>query len=112
MKAMIFLSRRDDLSRAAFQAWWLDEHRPLAEALPGLIEHRFNLLPEGAPFDAIVEQWFASREAAESCYATPQGRAVSADSARRLKGRLRILVEEHAFPRMGRVDSVSSAAEK
>lgn len=97
MKAMIFLTRRDGLSRADFQRWWLEAHRPLAEALPGLTEHRFNLLPEGAPFDAVVEQWFASREAAETCYASPEGQAVSADSGRQVKARVRVLVEEHAF---------------
>lgn len=97
MKALIFLTRRPGLSREAFAAWWLDEHRPLAERLPGLLRHALNLLPEGAPYDAVVEQWFESRAAAEQCYQTEVGQAVVADSQRMVGDRVRLLVEEHAF---------------
>ena len=35
-KAMILLSRREDLTPVDFRRWWLEEHRPLALQLPGL----------------------------------------------------------------------------
>lgn len=97
MKAIIFLSRNEALTHQEFATWWLDEHRPLAGRLPGLLHHAFNLLPEGGPFDAVVEQWFASSEAAEACYRSPEGVAVVADSSRRVRHRVRVLVEEHRF---------------
>lgn len=85
------------MSREAFAAWWLGPHRALAEKLPGLRRHAFNLLPEGGPFDAVVEQWFASADELTGAYATPAGQAVAADSAQHISARHRTLVEEHAF---------------
>lgn len=97
VKMMIFLSRAEGLDRSAFAAWWLDRHRPLAESLPGLERHSFNLLPEGAPFDAVVEQWFATKEAAQACYESPEGRAVTQDSAAHVSFRTRVEADEHSF---------------
>lgn len=94
---MIFLTRRQDMSREAFADWWLGPHRVLAEKLPGLRRHAFNLLPDGAPYDAVVEQWFASVEDLSGAYATPAGQAVAADSAQHVASRHRTLVEEHTF---------------
>ena len=96
-KMMIFLTRRETMTRAAFARWWLQQHRPLAERLPGLERHSFNLLPEGAMFDAVVEQWFASEADAIACYDTPEGRAVAADSLAHVASRVRLAVEEWAF---------------
>ncbi len=98
---MIFLTRRDGLSREDFRAWWLGPHRALAENLPGLQRHCFNLLPEGAPHDAVVEQWFASLDDMNGAYQTAEGQAVAADSAAHVKARHRTIVEEHAFAVQG-----------
>lgn len=97
-KAVIFLTRRDGLTREAFRDWWLTGHRAMAEKLPGLVRHCFNLLPEDAPYDAVVEQWFESADAMNGAYATDIGRAVAADSGAHVKARIRILVEEFDFP--------------
>ena len=96
VKAMIFLKRRDGLSLDEFRLWWLDVHRPLAEKLPGLRRHAFNLLADG-PCDAVVEQWFDSEDAMRSSYDTAAGRAVFADSQAHVRDRERVLVEEHVF---------------
>jgi uncharacterized protein (TIGR02118 family) len=96
-KMMIFLKRRADLSQASFARWWLDRHRPMAERLPGLRRHSFNLLPDGSPFDAVVEQWFDSLEAAETAYAGVTGGEVAADSLAHVSDRLRVGVEAHDF---------------
>lgn len=96
-KAIIFLTRRSDLSIDEFRSWWLGRHRVLAEALPGLRRHTFNLLPSGAPCDAVVEQWFDSAQALEDAYRTPQGRLVAEDSAAHVGSRTRCVVQEFAF---------------
>jgi uncharacterized protein (TIGR02118 family) len=109
MKTMIFLRRRSDMSRAAFLEWWLQHHRGLAERLPGLRRHSFNLLPAEAPFDAVVEQWFDSAEAARSAYLGEIGRAVAADSLEHVSERMRLEVEEHDFPLVEPLDTATSA---
>lgn len=97
-KAMIFLQRRPDVSRDAFTRWWIDEHRALAERLPGLRRHTFNLLPEGAPFDTVVEQWFSSAAALDDAYLSEPGHLVAADTAANVARRQRHIVVEHSFP--------------
>ena len=97
VKMMIFLKRRADLSHASFARWWLDRHRPMAERLPGLRRHSFNLLPEGSPYDAVVEQWFDTEDAAASAYAGATGRDVAADSLAHVSDRLRVSVEAHDY---------------
>lgn len=96
-KAMIFLTRRDGLTREAFLDWWLTQHRAMAERLPGLRRHTFNLLAEDAPYDAVVEQWFESPEAMSAAYATDLGRAVAADSGAHTKTRIRTIVDAFDF---------------
>jgi uncharacterized protein (TIGR02118 family) len=96
VKAMIFLARRPDLSREAFRDWWLGSHRTLAEMLPGLRRHAFNLLADG-PYDAVVEQWFDTAQAMANCYDTDAGKAVVADSAAHTASRRRVVVDEIAF---------------
>lgn len=96
-KTMIFLKRHASLSRDAFREWWLVNHRPLAEKLPGLHTHTFNLLPDGAPYDAVVEQYFTTHEAMTGCYDSDAGRAVAADSAAYTAERVRLIVDFHDF---------------
>jgi uncharacterized protein (TIGR02118 family) len=96
-KMLIFLKRRPGLSRDEFAQWWLERHRPLAERLPGLNRHAFNLLPEGHPYDAVIEQWFESDETARSAYEGEPGQAVARDSLSHVSERLRVAVEAHEF---------------
>lgn len=95
-KAMIFLTRREDLSREAFRSWWLDEHRPLAMGLPGLRKMVINLVEEGPEggVDGVSELWFDSREAFEAAYATDYGKGVAADTIAHVESRVRYLVTE------------------
>ncbi len=97
-KYMIFLTRRADLDREAFAQWWLTRHRLLAERLPGLRRHDFNLLPEGSPFDAVVEQWFDSEAEAMSAYDGEVGAAVAADSRANVSRRVRLEAEAYEYP--------------
>lgn len=108
VKMMIFLKRRPDLSHASFARWWLDQHRPMAERLPGLRRHCFNLLPEGSPYDAVVEQWFDTEEAADAAYAGATGRDVAADSLAHVSDRSRVKVEAHDYVIDSELDTASS----
>jgi uncharacterized protein (TIGR02118 family) len=108
IKMMILLRRRPDVDPSEFVRWWLNEHRPLAERLPGLRRHCLNVLPDGGPFDAVVEQWFDSEAAADSAYAGPLGREVAADSMARVCERIRVRAQEYDFPVLSELDSLSS----
>lgn len=104
IKAIILLTRRDDMTRAEFANWWLGEHAPLAVQLPGVRRIVFNLVDDGgddagdtnAP-DGISELWFDSEADLEAAYASDLGRRVAADSMAHVSGRVRMLVSEHAI---------------
>ena len=74
-KAMILLKRKEGTSRADFAKWLLEQHRPLAEQLPGLKRSVFNLVSEDSPeiCDGISELWFESRADFDAAYATDIG---------------------------------------
>ncbi len=96
-KAMILLKRRDGMTFQAFADWWLGAHAPLAAALPNARGVHFNLA-EGdgsGAFDGVSELWFDSQADFEAAYATPQGRAVAADSMAHVSRRERMFVAEH-----------------
>ena len=95
-KAMIMLSRREDMTHEEFKAWWLGEHQPLARQLPGVLKIRFNVIEqdETAPCDGIAELWFETQDAFAAAYATEIGQAVAADSLAHLASRIRMFTEE------------------
>lgn len=98
-KAMILLTRREDLSHQEFVTWWTQEHRTLAAQLPGVRRIVFNVVDEeGEPgVDGVAELWFDTREAFEAAYATPIGQETAADSMAHVTSRVRLLVQEHAI---------------
>ncbi len=94
-KAIILLSRRDDMTADEFQQWWLHEHAPLAAQLPGVRRIVFNASSESTDFDGVSELWFDSHDDFEAAYATDLGKAVAADSMAHVRGRTRLFVTEH-----------------
>ncbi len=97
-KAVILLTRRDDMTHEEFAQWWLVDHAPLARQLPGVRRITFNLVddPE-ASVDGVSELWFDSRADFDAAYATDLGKAVAADSMAKVSGRVRLPVTEHAI---------------
>lgn len=95
-KAMIALTRRDDLSHEDFVQWWTGEHAPLARQLPGVRRIVFNpvLDPEPAGIDGIAELWFDSKNDFIAAYETDLGKAVAADSMAHVSSRVRMFVDE------------------
>jgi uncharacterized protein (TIGR02118 family) len=109
-KAMILLTRRDDMSAQEFRDWWLNQHAPLAQQLPDVRRITFNVVDApndsatGAPggqvdgqVDGIAELWFDSQAAFEAAYATEIGQQVVADSMAHVSHRVRLFVDEQPF---------------
>lgn len=97
-KAMILLTRREDLTHESFVTWWLGEHAALATRLPGVRRAVFNVVEEGADeagIDGISELWFDTRDDFEAAYASEIGRATAADSMAHVSGRVRLFVVEN-----------------
>ena len=94
-KAIILLTRREDMSAEAFADWWLVRHAPLARTLPGLRRLTFNLVTNGGSIDGVSELWFDSQAAFEAAYASDVGKAVAADSLAHVGRRERLFVNEH-----------------
>jgi uncharacterized protein (TIGR02118 family) len=94
-KAVILLSRRDDMSADEFRTWWLTDHAPLAAQLPGVRRIVFNAAEDNPDIDGVSELWFDSEEAFTAAYATELGRLVAADSMAHVRSRTRLFVTEH-----------------
>lgn len=99
-KAVIMLTRRADMSHEEFTRWWLDEHVPLASALPNVRRVVLNVVDVGydeAGFDGISELWFDSEADFHDAYASDVGKATAADSLAHVSGRVRVFVTENEF---------------
>ena len=99
-KAVIMLARREDMTAAEFQSWWLEDHAPLAAQLPGVRRIVFNSVPgvtgtETGDIDGISELWFDSQQDFEAAYAGELGQRVAADSMAHVRSRVRTFVVEH-----------------
>lgn len=85
IKRIAFVTRRPDLSVAAFQSHWKNVHGPIAAALPGLGRYvQSHTLPETydrrAPaYDGLAITWFGSTDAMRRGTATPQFEALRRD---------------------------------
>jgi uncharacterized protein (TIGR02118 family) len=85
LKVILLLRRREGMSVEDFRRHWREVHAPLLLQLPGLRRLVFNYGRSdeaGRPpaYDGISEDWFASAEAMELAFASPQGEAVAADA--------------------------------
>ncbi len=97
-KAMIVLTRSEDLSPEEFATWLLRDHAPLAATLPRLRRLTFNLVAADGTepgIDGVTELWFDSKGDFEAAYASDIGKATAADSLAHVRGRIRLVVTEH-----------------
>lgn len=92
-KAIILLSRRDDMTHDEFTTWWFDEHAPLAAQLPGVRRIVFNACTPNDDVDGVSELWFDSEEAFTAAYATELGARVASDSMAHVRSRTRLFVD-------------------
>ena len=96
-KAIILLTRKEELTHEEFVAWWFGDHAPMAAALPGVRRIMFNDVTSGDPVDGVSELWFDSQEDFEAAYATDHGKAVAADSMEHCAKRERMFVTENSI---------------
>ncbi len=97
-KAMIMLTRREDMSHAEFAQWWLHEHDSIAAALPKIRKAVFNEVADGfdeTGIDGVAELWFDTREDFDAAYASEIGKATAQDSLAHVSGRVRLIVSEN-----------------
>ena len=97
-KAMIVLTRREDMTHAEFAQWWVHEHHSMAAALPKIRKAVFNEVADGfdeAGIDGVAELWFDTREDFDAAYATEIGKATAQDSLDHVSGRVRLIVSEN-----------------
>ena len=94
-KAIIFLTRKPELTHEEFVAWWYGDHAPMAAALPGVRRICFNDVATGEPVDGVSELWFDSQADFDAAYETDHGKAVAADSMAHCANRQRMFVTEN-----------------
>jgi uncharacterized protein (TIGR02118 family) len=93
-KAIILLSRREDMTEDRFRTWWLTDHAPLARQLPGVRKIVFNVCHDTADIDGISELWFDSEADFVAAYETDLRKRVAADSMTHVRSRTRMFVTE------------------
>ena len=97
-KAMILLTRREDMTHEEFVDGGLGSHHALASRLPHLLKLVFNVVAvdaSGGGIDGVSELWFASQADFEAAYASDVGVATAADSMAHVSGRVRLFVTEN-----------------
>lgn len=82
-KMIILLVRDDSLSHEEFAERLREEHVPLAEDLPGLVEYRTSLPrdPSRAAYDGVSELSFADAAAVGKAFDSEAGDRLQADAA-------------------------------
>jgi uncharacterized protein (TIGR02118 family) len=93
-KAIILLSRREDMTEDQFRNWWLTDHAPLARQLPSVRKIVFNVCDDTTDIDGISELWFDSETDFVAAYETDLGKRVAADSMAHVRSRTRLFVVE------------------
>jgi uncharacterized protein (TIGR02118 family) len=98
-RIVIYLKRRTDLLQPPFFAWWLGQHRALAEQLPGLRQYTISLAADeqDGPFDGMAELWFDDLAATDAAFASPAGQTARADADAHVARRERLNLTEHTI---------------
>lgn len=86
VKFMVILYRRPDLTAGEFRDYLRDVHGPMAEAIPDLLHYTQNFVADDSTrkhpgWDAIVELFWSDRSTMEAAWASPEGKAATADLA-------------------------------
>lgn len=81
-KLVNLLVRQDGLSHEEFVDYWLTEHAPLAESLPGVSEYTTSVPadPEKAAYDGIAELYLEDGTTIGDVFASDAGEEIQADT--------------------------------
>jgi uncharacterized protein (TIGR02118 family) len=81
LKVMVFLRKRDDLSRDQFREHWRGPHGAIALRMPGLRKYVHNhAVADGGPWDGIAEMWFDDQAAMAAALSSPAAVEAAQDS--------------------------------
>jgi uncharacterized protein (TIGR02118 family) len=83
VKMVIFLNRAESYSHEEFVERLREDHAPMAEDMPGLLEYSTAIPddPEAASVDGISELYFEDRASMAAAFDSEVGEAVQADAA-------------------------------
>jgi len=84
-KVLFVAAKKAAITDDEFAVYWQQVHAPLVSVLPGLRRHVINIgnsaaSSTAAACDGVGELWFESEAAWKQALASPEGRAVLADS--------------------------------
>ena len=81
-KAVNLLVRRDDMTHDEFVEYWLEEHAPMAESLPGVEKYTTSVAvdPERTVYDGIAELYLAEGTGVGDVFGSEPGEQLQADT--------------------------------
>ena len=81
-KLVNLLVRNEGLSHEEFVDYWLDEHAPLAQSLPGVRKYATSIPadPEQAAYDGIAELYLEPDTSVGDVFASEAGERIQADT--------------------------------
>ena len=81
-KLVNLLVRQDGLSHDEFVDYWLTEHAPMAEDLPGVRKYTTSVPadPEKAAYDGIAELYLEDDTSVGDVFASEAGQRIQADT--------------------------------
>lgn len=82
-KVVNLLVRAEEMTHEEFADYWLNEHAPLAESLPGVWQYSTSLPadPEKAAYDGIAELYLEDETSVGEVFSTETGEHIQADTA-------------------------------
>jgi uncharacterized protein (TIGR02118 family) len=82
-KVVNLLVRKDDMTHEEFVDYWLNEHAPMAESLPGVWQYSTSVPadPEKAEYDGIAELYLEEGTGVGDVFGTEAGEKIQADTA-------------------------------
>jgi uncharacterized protein (TIGR02118 family) len=92
VKLVVLYGQPDDPQ--AFDRHYINVHKPLVEALPGLVRFEAGTFGTTAPFYRAADLYFHDRDALNAALNSPEGQATNADFAQIAPQGSQILIEE------------------
>lgn len=81
-KAVNLLVRREDMTHEEFVDYWLEEHAPMAESMPGVTRYTTSVPadPERAAYDGIAELYLEEGTSVSEVFSSEAGERIQADT--------------------------------
>lgn len=81
-KIVNLLVRQEDMTHETFVDYWLNEHAPIAESLPGVNRYATSVPadPNQATYDGIAELYIESSTDISDVFASETGQRIQADT--------------------------------